>query len=64
MTIKSFEKINISNEEIQLKINIISNDKLYFDELAKIITTTSNINSLYIDHNKVINSDNEDIDDE
>lgn len=64
MTIKNFEKNNISNEEVQIKINIISNDKLYFDELAKIITTTSNINSLYIDHNKVINSDNEDIDDE
>ena len=45
-----------------LTTRLISNDKVYFDEIAKIITTSSNINSLYIDHNKLITSDNEDID--
>lgn len=64
LNIKKFEKITISNEEINLKINIISSDKLYFDEIAKIITTSSNVNSIYIEHNKLINSDNQDIDDE
>ena len=62
LNIKKFEKFSISKDEINLKINIISSDKLYFDEMAKIITTSSNINSLYIEHNKLINSDNEDID--
>ncbi len=62
LDIKSFQKNEISNNEVNLKINIISNDKVYFDEIAKIITTSSNINSLYIDHNKLITSDNEDID--
>lgn len=62
LNIKKFEKITISEKEINLKINIISSDKLYFDEMAKIITTSANINSLYIEHNKLINSDNEDID--
>ena len=47
---------------MNLKINIISSDKLYFDEIAKVITTSANINSFYIEHNKLINSDNEDID--
>lgn len=64
LNIKSFEKITISDNEINLKINVISNDKIYFDELAKTITTTSNVNSLYIEHSKLINSDNEDSNDE
>ena len=60
LTIRKFEK-NISLEnEINLKINIISNDKLYFDEITKVITTSANINSLSIEHNKLISSDNED----
>ena len=62
LTIKKFEKIVFSENEINLKINIVSSDKLYFDEIAKTITTSANINSLYIEHNKLINSDNEDID--
>ena len=62
LIIKKFEKIKVSDTEINLKINIISSDKLYFDEIAKLITTSANINSLYIEHNKLINSDNEDID--
>lgn len=62
LTIKKFEKIVFSGNEINLKINIVSSDKLYFDEITKIITTSANINSLYIEHNKLINSDNEDID--
>ena len=64
LNIKKFEKFTIDKNEINLKINIISSDKLYFDEFAKIITSSANINSLYIEHNKLINSDNEDIDDE
>lgn len=63
LTIKGFQKIKTDNNQINLKINIISSDKLYFDEIAKIITTSSNIDSLYIEHNKLINSDNEDIED-
>lgn len=62
LNIKKFEKFTIDKNEIHLKINIVSNDKLYFDEIAKVITTSANINSLYIEHNKLINSDNEDID--
>lgn len=62
LNIKKFEKFIVSEDEINLKINIISSDKLYFDEIAKVITTSANINSLYIEHNKLINSDNEDID--
>ena len=61
LNIKKFEKFKISDEEINLKVNIISNEKLYFDEIAKVITTTANVNSVYIEHNKLINSDNEDI---
>ena len=64
LTIKKFEKIIFSETEINLKINIISSDKLYFDEITKVITTSANINSLCIEHNKLINSDNEDIDTE
>ena len=58
------EKDIILEDEISLKINIISSDKLYFDEIAKVITTSANINSFNIEHNKLINSDNEDIDTE
>ena len=61
LNIKKFERLKGSDTEINLKVNIISSDKIYFNELAKIITTSANINSLYIDHNKLINSDNEDI---
>lgn len=64
LNIKKFEKFKINDEEINLKINIISSDKVYFEEIAKVITTSSNINSLYIEHNKLINSDNEDIEEE
>ena len=64
LNIKKFEKFKTSDEEINLKVNIISSDKVYFDEIAKVITTSSNINSLYIEHNKLINSDNEDIEEE
>lgn len=64
LNIKKFEKFKITDEEINLKVNIISSDKVYFDEIAKIITTSANINSLYIEHNKLINSDNEDIEEE
>lgn len=64
LTMKGFERIKTDNNQINLKINIISNDKFYFDEIAKYITTSSNIDSIYIDHNKLINSDNEDIEDE
>jgi len=62
LNIKNFTKHTISDREINLKINIISSNKLYFDHIAKIITTSVNINSLNIEHNKLINSDNEDID--
>jgi len=64
LMIKKFEKFKTSDNEINLKINIISSDKIYFDEIAKTITTSANINSLYIEHNKLINSDNQDIDEE
>lgn len=64
LTIKGFERIKTDTKQINLKINIISNDKFYFDEIAKQITTSSNIDSIYIEHSKLINSDNEDIDDE
>ena len=64
LNIKKFEKFKISDEEINLKVNIISSDKVYFDEIAKLITTSANVNSLYIEHNKLINSDNEDIEEE
>jgi len=62
LNIKKFEKIMFSENEINLKINILSSDKLHFNEITKIITTSANINSLYIEHNNLINSDNEDID--
>lgn len=62
LTMKGFEKIKTDNNKINLKINIISNDKFYFDEIAKYITTSSNVDSIYIEHNKLIESDNEDID--
>ena len=62
--IKKFERFVIDKNEINLKINVIASEKLYFDEMSKIITTSANINSLYIEHNKLINSDNEDLDDE
>ena len=61
LTMKGFQKIKLDNNQVNLKINIISNDKFYFDEIAKYITTSSNIDSIYIEHNKLINSDNEDI---
>ena len=61
LTIKGFQKISLDNNQVNLKINIISNDKFYFDEIAKYITTSSNIDSIYIEHNKLIKSDNEDI---
>ena len=64
LTIKKFEKVIFSENEINLKINIISSDKLYFDEISKTITTSANITSFSIEHNKLINSDNEDIDTE
>ena len=64
LNIKKFEKFKISDEEINLKVNIISSDKVYFDEIAKLITTSANVNSLYIEHNKLLNSDNEDIEEE
>ena len=64
LNIKSFEKILLENDEINLKVNIISNDKLYFNEIAKNITISSNINSLYIENNNLINSNNSDINDE
>lgn len=63
LIMKGFERIKTDNNQVNLKINIISNDKFYFDEIAKYITTSSNIDSIYIEHNKLINSDNEDIDD-
>lgn len=62
LTMKGFEKIKTDNNKVNLKINIISNDKFYFDEIAKHITTSSNIDSIYIEHSKLIKSDNEDID--
>lgn len=64
LTIKKFDKLVSDKNEINLKINIISSNKLYFDEITKIITTSANINSLFIEHNKLLNSDNEDIDSE
>ena len=61
LTMKSFQKLKFNKNKINLKINIISNDKFYFDEIAKYITTSSNIDSIYFEHNKLIKSDNEDI---
>ena len=61
LTMKGFQKVKLDNNQVNLKINIISNDKFYFDEIAKYITTSSNIDSIYIEHNKLIKSDNEDI---
>ena len=61
LTMKGFQKIKLDNNQVNLKINIISNDKFYFDEIAKYITTSSNIDSIYIEHIKLIKSDNEDI---
>ena len=63
LTMKGFQKEKIDNNQVNLKINVISNDKFYFDEIAKYITTSSNIDSIYIEHNKLIQSDNEDIED-
>jgi len=63
LTMKGFQKTKVDNNQVNLKINIISNDKFYFDEIAKYITTSSNIDSIYIEHNKLIKSDNEDIED-
>ena len=63
LSMKGFERIKIDNNQVNLKINIISNDKFYFDEIAKYITTSSNVDSIYIEHNKLIKEDNEDIDD-
>ena len=63
LTMKGFQKTKVDNNQVNLKINIISNDKFYFDEIAKHITTSSNIDSIYIEHNKLIKSDNEDIED-
>ena len=64
LTLKRFERNKTDNNKVNLKISIISNDKFYFDEIAKQITTSSNIDSIYFESNKLINSDNEDIDDE
>lgn len=64
LTMKGFERINVNNSQVNLKINIISNDKFYFDEIAKYITISSNIDSIYIENNKIINTDNEDLNDE
>ena len=64
LTLKGFQRTKTDSNQINLKISIISNDKFYFDEIAKYITTSSNIDSIYIEHNKLINSDNEDIEDE
>ena len=64
LTLKGFEKNKTEDNKINLKVSIISNDKFYFEEIAKQITTSSNIDSIYFESNKLINSDNEDIDDE
>ena len=64
LTMKGFQKSKSDDNKINLKINLISSDKFYFDEIAKYITTSSNIDSIYIEHKKLINSDNEDIEDE
>lgn len=64
LNIKSFEKFILDNNEINLKIIITSNDKVYFNEIAKNITISSNVNSLYIEHNNITNVHNDDINDE
>ena len=62
--IKSFEKNETENNEINIKINISSIYKSNFNEIVKTITVSSNINSLYIEHNSLTNPNNEDINDE
>lgn len=62
--INSFEKSLLDNNEINLKINITSNDKVYFNEIAKNITISANINSLYIEYTNLNNIHNYDINDE
>lgn len=62
--IKSFEKNETENNEINIKINISSIYKSNFNEIVKTITVSSNINSLYIEHNNLTNPNNEDINDE
>lgn len=52
--IKRYEKNSISNNEIELNIYINFNEKFYFDEIIKIITTSANINSIYLE---LINED-------
>lgn len=62
LSMNSFEKSKLEENKINLKINVISNDKFYFDEIAKYITNSSNLYSINIEHNKIIKSDNEDVD--
>lgn len=62
ININSFEKKIISKDEINLKVNIVSNEKIYFDKIIKMITTEANINYINIEQNKLIDSDNEDSD--
>lgn len=62
--IKSFEKNNINNKELNMKINVISDAGFHFDKIIQLITLESNINSINYEHNKLIESDNEDSEDQ
>ncbi len=55
LSIKSVKRKQLSKDETNLKIGIISNNKLYFNEIIKTITNSQNITSLNIEHHKLTN---------
>lgn len=62
--IKNFEKKDIDDKNITITIKMISNTKRNFDRLVNYITSSFDINSIQTDYNKLLESDNEDIDEE
>ena len=63
-TIKNFEKKDIDDKNITITIKMISNTKRNFDRLVNYITSSFDINSIQTEYNKLLESDNEDIDEE
>ena len=63
-TIKNFEKKDIDYKNITITIKMISNTKRNFDRLVNYITSSFDINSIQTEYNKLLESDNEDIDEE
>lgn len=62
--IKSFEKKDIDDKSITITIKMISNTKRNFDKLVNYIASSFDIDSIQTDYNKLLESDNEDIDEE